>query len=242
MQSAGWAAIAGSVTALLMTPPFATAYFLAYPGEDPFPFWYDAVRPRLDPLLTFASSERVYATYGRIYNLVYLLFIPVVAGVHRAHSSSPSRLEKRGHAMLMCGLIATTLGVAGDYWGDGIGFGVEVLGLLSMIVGVSVWGIALVRGKVVPALWAWLMVICGPAAIASLALIGHLPSGPTMSFAIVWLVVGCLMLSDRSTTAPAADAIAAPRRRDGNDPGRANLRGYYTIPVGPVSGQTRSRR
>jgi hypothetical protein len=214
MQSAGWAAIVGGVTAFLMTPLFATAYFLAYPGEDPLPFWYDAVRPRLDPLLTFASSETVYATYGRIYNLVFLLFIPVVVVMHGAHASSPSRLEKRGYAVLMCGLIATAVGVAGDYWGDGIGFGIELLGLLSMIVGVTVWGIALVRGKVVPASWAWLMVICGPAAIASLVFIGHVPSGPTISFAVVWFVVGCLVLSPSNTTAPAADALPAPRRRD----------------------------
>jgi len=190
-----------------MTPPFATAYFLAYPGEDQLPFWFDSVKPRLDPLLTFASRDTVYETYGRIFNLVYLLFLPLVVGLHRAHDDSPSRPEKRGFIVLTCGLVATTIGVAGDYWGNGIGFPVEFLGLLSMIVGVTMWGVALVRAKVIPVQWAWLMIVCGPGAVALLVLIGHIPSGPSLSFAIVWLLVGCLILSARDTTAPAAAAM-----------------------------------
>ena len=185
----------GGVVAILLTPPFATAYFLAYPGEDTLPFWHDALEPRLDPLLTFASSEAVYATYGRVYNLVYLLFIPLVVVLHRAVAPAPGRLERRGYVVLVSGLIATTLGVAGDYWGNGIGFPLEVLGLLLMVVGVTMWGAALVPNEVVPDSWAWLLVSCGPAAFATTALAGHLPSGPTLSFAIGWLVLGCLLMA-----------------------------------------------
>jgi hypothetical protein len=214
MRWAGWGAIVGGLTATLVTPIFATAYFRAYPGEDPLPFWYESVEPRLDPLLTFASSETVYATYGRIYNVVYLLFIPIVVELHKAHRPSPNQLEKCGYAALTCALIATTLGVAGDYWSDGIGFGIELLGLLSMMVAVTVWGAALVRARVVPGLWAWLIVISGPGAIATLLLMGHLPSGPTLSFAIVWLVVGCLIVSSENSIASAADRIQAPRSRN----------------------------
>jgi hypothetical protein len=89
--------------------------------------------------------------------------------------------------------MAATVGVAADYWGDGLGFGVE---LLLMMIGVTTWGGGLLRARVVPVLWAWLMVVCGPGAAVTLFLIGHVPSGPTLSFAIVWLVVGCLILSE----------------------------------------------
>jgi hypothetical protein len=200
MRWAGLAAIVGGLTAMVMTPPFATAYFLAYPGEDQLPFWFDSVEPRLGRLLTFASRETVYETYGRIYNLIYLLLLPVVVALHRAQGDSPSRLEKSGYTVLKWGLVATTVGVAGDYWGNGIGFLVEVPGLLSMIVGVTMWGVALARGHVVPVQWAWLVILCGPGAVASLVLVGHVPSGPTLSFAFVWLVVGCLILSARDRT------------------------------------------
>lgn len=204
MRWAGSAAAIGGLTAILMTPPFATAYFLAYPGEDHLPFWFDSVEPRLGRLLTFASRETVYETYGRMYNFIYLLLMPVVVALHRAQRDSPSRLEKSGYVALKWGLVATTVGVAGDYWGNGIGFLVELLGLLSMIVGVTIWGVALVRERVVPVQWAWLMILCGPGAVASLVLVGHLPSGPTLSFAIVWLLVGGLILSARDRTAPPA--------------------------------------
>lgn len=199
MRWAGSAAIVGGLTALAMTPPFATAYFLAYPGEDQLPFWFDSVVPRLDPLLSFASRDTVYETYGRMFNAIYLLLLPLVVVVHRAHGDSPSRLEKRGYLVLITGLAATTIGVAGDYWGNGIGFLVEAPGLLTMIVGVTMWGGGLVRGDVLPVSWAWLVCCCGPGAVASSVLIGHVPSGPTLAFAIVWLVVGCLMLAAKDT-------------------------------------------
>lgn len=208
---AGWTAVIGAVTALVLTPPFATAYFVAYPGNT-LPFWYDDARPLLTRLLAFDSSEVVYATYGRIYNLVYLLFMPAAVVTHRAHASSASRLESAGHGLLMTGLVVTAIGVAGDYWGDGIGFAVEVLGLVVMVVGVTVWGLALARARVVPASWAWLMLLCGPAAIASTAIVGHLPSGPTTAFALVWLLVGLSMVSGRSPTATGAPAGPGARR------------------------------
>ena len=110
----------------------------------------------------------------------------------------PNRLEKLGYAVLLCGLIAATVGVAADYWGDGFGFGVELMGLFSMMIGVTMWGVALLRAGTVPVLWAWLMVMCGPEAAATLVLIGHVPSGPTLSFAIVWILAGCLILSSRN--------------------------------------------
>ena len=62
MRWAGLAAFFGGLTAMVMTLPFATAYFLAYPGEDALPFWFNSVEPRLDTLLTFSSrSSRLRA-------------------------------------------------------------------------------------------------------------------------------------------------------------------------------------
>lgn len=198
---AGVAAIVGGLAAIVMTLPFATAYFLAFPGEDALPIWFASVEPRLNSLLTFSSRDGTYETYGRIYNLVYLLFLPAVGALHRAHARSPSRLEKRGYVVLVSGLVATTVGVAGDYWANGIGFGVEVLGLLAMMVGVTMYGLAMRRSKVVPGWWAWMFVACGPGGLATMALIGHIPSGPTLAFAIVWVVVGSMFLLGRGMDA-----------------------------------------
>lgn len=63
-----------------------------------------------------------------------------------------------------------------------------------MTIGVTMFGLGLRRGRVVPGWWAWLFGACGPGALAATALIGHIPSGPTLPFAVVWLVVGSMLL------------------------------------------------
>lgn len=196
MRWAGLAAILGGLAAIVLTLPFATAFFLAYPGEDPLPFWFDSVAARLDSQLRFASPNDVYETYGRLYNVVYLLFLPLVVAMHRGRGSLASRSETRGFVVLSSGLVATTFGVAGDYWGNGVGFPVEVLGLLAMSIGVTMWGIALVRSQA-PVRWAWLFVACGPGALVTTVLMGHIPSGPTLSFACIWVVVGSVVVFGR---------------------------------------------
>jgi len=183
------------LTAIVLTPPFATAYFLAYPGEDVLPFWVSTLEPRLQSLLGFASPTEVYQTYGRIFDLVYVLFLPAAFGLHHLHRGSNSRIEMRGFAVLVAGVVAAFVGVAGDYWANGIGFPIEVLGLLILAVGSTMYGVALLGAGVVPRWCAWSLVSCGPGALVFLLLIGHIPSGPTFPFAISWVTVGAMLLS-----------------------------------------------
>ena len=180
--------------AIILTPPFATAYFSAYPGFDTPPFWLPRIRPALDSLLTFASPKMVYNVYGRVFNLVYLLFLPAAFALHHLHRKASSRIEKWGFAILVVGLLATFVGVAGDYWVDGAGFFIELLGLLALAIGATLYGVALLRSKVVPSWCAWLLVACGAGMFVFFPLIGHVPSGPTFLFAITWLMVGYILL------------------------------------------------
>jgi hypothetical protein len=191
---AGLAALLGGLTAIILTAPFATAYFSAYPGSDIPPFWLPRLKPTLEPLLTFVSPVMVYNVYGRIFNLVYLLFLPAAFGLHHLHQEASSRIEKWGFAILVVGLLATFIGVAGDYWADGAGFFIELLGLLTLAIGATLYGVALLRSKVVPSWCAWLLVACGPGVFVFFPLIGHIPSGPTFLFAIAWLIVGYILL------------------------------------------------
>ena len=200
LSGAGLAAIAGALIAIVLTPPFATAYFLAYPGYDVPPFWLPFLEPRLGPVLSFAPADEVYETYGRIYNLAYLLFLPAAFALHRLHRGSANRWEKRGFVVLVAGLLATFVGVAGDYWAHGIGFLLEVLGLLVLMIGSLVYGIALLRIGVAPRWVAWSFVLAGPGALLFMFLIGHIPSGPTFPLAICWLLVGFMLLSRSRAT------------------------------------------
>ncbi|HXH35855.1 MAG TPA: hypothetical protein VNJ54_15855 [Plantibacter sp.] len=159
------ASILGGLTAIVMTPPFATAYFLAYPGYDATPFWLSPLESRLHSLLVFSSPNEVYETYGRIFDLVYLLFLPAIFALHHLHRESGGRMGRRGFAVLVAGLLATFFGVAGDYWANGIGFPLEVLGLLALAIGSTMYGVALLRSGVVPRWCAWSLVSYVPGAV-----------------------------------------------------------------------------
>ncbi len=183
----------GGILAVALTLPFAVAYGRAYPGFDVPPFWVPAVRSALAPILTFASPVAVYNTYGRIFEFVYLLILPGVIGLHSVQKSASGRFERWATGVLVTGLLVSFVGVAGDYWGDGWGFGIELVGLLVLLVGTTLVGIASLRAKQIPAWSAWLAIVGGPGAIAATLLIGHIPSGPTFLFACAWAAVGYLL-------------------------------------------------
>jgi hypothetical protein len=191
------AAVLGGLLAIVLTPPFAIAYFAAYPGFDVPPFWIAPLRPPLAPWLTFASPKTVYNVYGRVYELVYLLFLPAVLGVHRLHRGTTSRTEYLGFAMVVVGLIASFVGVAGDYWADGAGFVIELLGLLILSIGTAVYGVGLLRSGIIPRWCAWLLVSSLPGIFVMFPLIGHIPSGPTLPIAIAWLMIGSVLLLNK---------------------------------------------
>lgn len=191
---AGLAAIFGGLIAIVLTAPFASAYFSAYPGFDVTPPWVQAFKPALRPLLTFASPVEVYNVYGRVYDLVYLLFLPAAFGLHVLHQEANSRIEKWGFYLLVGGLVSTFIGVAGDYWLNGVTFFIELLGLLILSTGATLYGIAILRSKIIPGWCGWLLVCCLPGVFISMLLIGHIPSGPTFLFAVSWLTIGYILL------------------------------------------------
>jgi hypothetical protein len=180
--------------AVVLTVPFASAYFIANPveGEAP-PGWLHSLEPELGSLLTFAAPETVYTLYGKVFNLVYILILPAVFGLHHLHRGTNSPREMRAFRVLVGGLIATSIGVAFDYWADGIGFVITMFGLLAVIVGTTLYGVATLRAGVLPPWSSWLLVAGGPGAFVGMALFGHIPSGPTLLFAASWLAVGTLL-------------------------------------------------
>lgn len=186
-------AILGGCLALLLTMPFAVAFFLAYPGFNEHPIWFPAVLAVVTPYLDFAEPMQVYATYGRIYNIVYLLWLPATVAAHRLARAEPTRAERFGFWLTVTGLAATFVGVAGDYWADGIGYPLELLGLLALAVGCTVFGIGLRRAAAVPAWSAWLFVACTPALIPTVLLVGHIPSGPTLPVAVAYIGLGAVL-------------------------------------------------
>jgi hypothetical protein len=194
---AGLTAILGSSIAILLTVPFAIAYFTAYPGFDVPPFWIQPLKSVLTPILTFSSPINVYNVYGRIFNFVYLLFLPAVFALHHLHRAFSNKLEKWAFGIVSASLLATFTGVAGDYWMDGMGFFIELLGLLALNFGATLYGVVILRTNIFPKWCGWLMVGCFPGIFVFMFLIGHIPSAPTFPFAVSWLMIGYVLLSNR---------------------------------------------
>jgi hypothetical protein len=194
---AGFSAMLGSSIAILLTAPFAIAYYKAYPGFDVPPFWIQPLNTVLTPLLAFSSPENVYNSYGRIFNFVYLLFLPAVFALHHLHRIANGKLEKVAYGILSISLPATFIGVAGDYWMNGAGFFIEVLGLLALNLGATLYGVVVLRNNLLPKWCGWLMASCFPGLFVFMFLIWHIPSAPTFLIAVSWLILGYIIFSGK---------------------------------------------
>ncbi|MBL8056021.1 MAG: hypothetical protein JNK29_04950 [Anaerolineales bacterium] len=173
----------------MLTLPFASAYFAAYPGFDVPPFWVAPLKPVLAPALGFADRITVYNVYGRVFNAVYLLFLPAAFALRRLQEGRGWQAGWGG-GLTVAGLLAAAVGVAGDYWLDGAGFLLEFCGLLIMNLGALLSGLAGLRAGGLPRGLAWLLTTCFPGLFAVQFLIGHIPSSPTLLFAVAWLALG----------------------------------------------------
>lgn len=195
----GLAALLAGILGVVAAPITTSAYFLA--GEGAAPPWQSALGDVFAPLFTFASPEAVYAAYGKLYFLVFLGFLAGLAGLRAEHGSPDGWLERWGFRLSFAGLVLNLLGNLGDYWyrggiGDStlnsLGFLLgTMLGLLALIVGSLMLGIALLRADAVVRLGAWLLVLALPGIVLLNFLgFGNIPSAPALWFCFAWLALG----------------------------------------------------
>ena len=204
----GWAAMVGGVLALLLTPPFASAY-LGWAEESPTPL-IDKLRSAVDPLLGFASVDTVYQTYGRLYLLAALLMLAGLVVLRPQVAGRLGRLGDRGLVVLVVGWVMFVVGLVGDYvigevFGEvlhGLSFTVEGLGILVLLVGVLLVGVSARRTGVLPAPVALLLILALPLAFIGTLLIGHLPSGPILGVSAAWVGLGSSMRLSTSIARP----------------------------------------
>ncbi len=79
------------------------------------------------------------------------------------------------------------------------GFGVEMLGLLLLLIGSMILGIAYLRTDVLSSWLAWLLILAGPGGVVLSAL--HVPSGTMLLFCCAWVTVGYMLWSGSSALA-----------------------------------------
>ncbi len=121
IRRGGLAAMLGGILGILYAPLYALAYFATEDGAESLeaPWvaaWAGAVRPALEPLLTFAPPEVVYLTYGKLFSFMVLGWMAGLLALHARQAASAGRLEKWGFRLAFAGTVLGTLGGIGAYW------------------------------------------------------------------------------------------------------------------------------
>ena len=209
-RSSGWTAIVASAVGLLVLPPITLAYARSEAGAGTDPAWSAAASGVLDPLISFADADTVYSTYGKVYFLVVLGLLVGTLGLLAVRQGTTSRLEQWGLRLSVVGLVLLLVGLATDYTlfegtvVENVGFAAgSLLGLLLLVVGSVLAGVAWLRRPGTPRWGAWLALAAVPG-IVLLGLLGfgNLPSMPIAWFCIVWLALGGFLAGQgsRATT------------------------------------------
>jgi hypothetical protein len=206
---AGLAAVVGGVLGVLVSPLYSLAYFATdevAPSDEPR--WADPARDLLDPLLTFASADTVYLTYGKLFLFVWASMLAGLVALHARHAGRAGRLEGWGFRASFLALVLLVIGAFGAYWlglTDLFFAGFIVPGLLLLAVGSPLFGMGTWRAGVAPHAGALLLVVGGPATLV-LSDISTLGGGLVLAY-VAWVVVGYALWSE-TTREP--DHIASP--------------------------------
>lgn len=209
----GLAAMLGGVLAIVLTPFATFAGFLAGPSRTyPEMSWAQLVEPLVTPFIGFGTPGEVYATYGKAFFPVYLLFLIGLVSLHAHISGRAGRLERRGFQVALLGLVMNLIGNIGDYWlGEevlhqplwGISFVIgTMLGTLVYMVGSVLLGISILWTRVLPRWSGWTLIIAPTLGIVlGVWLVRHLPSALVLPVGLGWIIPGYALWSGSGATA-----------------------------------------
>ena len=175
----GAAAVIGGIVGILYFPFHALAYFATDDGSESQGAvkWAGGGRDLLEPLLDWDSAVTVYRTWGRV-GLVAVLGLALgLVALWRRRRDEAQGLERWGFRVALVGYALLVVGFFTEYWTPYLDFGFMAFtgpGILITLIGSTLLGIALVRGRSVPRLPAWLLALAIPLVRVTTALLGHL--------------------------------------------------------------------
>lgn len=200
VQWCGVVAMLGGLLCLLLTP--IQAWVFSGEGTPPFVL---AAKPLLDGAdrLHGVVGPRLgldaYYFYGRMFFLTYLAAIVGLVGLHSLQAPSV-RGERAWFRVMLGGLGLALTGDLVAYWGgdgdisespvQGLGFTVEMLAVLVVLISSVFYGRITLREQVIPRWAAWLFPIAGPAAILVVFLTGYVPHGAVLPLSLAMAVTG----------------------------------------------------
>jgi hypothetical protein len=217
-----YAAIA-AIAAVVLSPLLALSYFSIGEGADELEngtvrAWADPARDVVGGLLTWASPERVYATYVQAFALLFPAVFLCARAV-RAHRF-PARGQERwgwrialaGYGLAAVGLVAASFVLipgSTDSTPLNIVFLTMLLpGMFISAVGSTVLGIALLRSRYTPGLTPWLLTLSFPSMLVVPTVLGHNSLG-MLTLMIAWGATGWQLWRAGDAT-PAAELATTP--------------------------------
>jgi hypothetical protein len=198
-----YAAVAALI-AVLLSPLLALSYFATEEGRAELEtgtvaVWAEPGRELAGGLLTWASPDRVYATYWQ----VFALLIPAMflcAHAARSRRSPRGRTERWGWRGALTGYALEKVGFLAVFVAllvfdvhstvvDVIFLGFGIPGLLISAVGSTLLGIGLIRAAYRPRVTSWLLALAFPSIVVVPAFLGNLSLG-LVPFLVAWGATG----------------------------------------------------
>lgn len=216
----GLAAMLGGIVGILYAPLYALAYFATPDGAESLeaPWvaaWAGAVRPALEPLISFAPPEVVYLTYGKCFSFMVLGWMAGLLVLHARQAASARRLERWGFRMAFAGTVLGTIGGIAGYWIGSVWWGIldfvfvafMVPTLLLVGIGFPLFGIGTLKAQAAPKTGAWLLIVGGlPGMIVLNIVLGQLTLA-LLLINLAWIILGYALFSEK--VAPARQPAPA---------------------------------
>lgn len=155
--------------------------------------------PILEHLRAIYSYD--YTTYGRLY---FLSLPPELVGFYALRELRAGGLgaqERWGFRVSLVGMWLAVLGVFTDYWVPAPpGFLWVIIATPFLVAGFVLLGLGLRRAGAVPQ---WVPLLMVGAAVGTVPVmffvLFHVPSGPLFTFHIIWIALGYVLWSGRTS-------------------------------------------
>jgi hypothetical protein len=201
----GLYAVVAACIAAVVSPLLALSYFATSGGVDQLKnatvsAWAGPGRDLAGGLLTWASPDRVYATYWLVFWVLFAAVFLCARAAHGRRPAAPGRLERWGWRTALVGY---ALGAAGSLAAiaalvdgspenivvDVAFFGLMLPAIFFDAVGSTMLGIALLRNAYRPRITAWLLVLAFPSIVVIPVVGGNFSLG-LLTVLAAWAATG----------------------------------------------------
>jgi amino acid transporter len=215
--------------AIVVAPLLGLAYFAIPAGAEEetgtVAVWADPARELAGDLLTFASAERVYATYTQLFALIVPALLACAWLTYRRRRGARERLERWGWRLALPAYAALALGLAivslmlvavspSSPILDVAYMPLVFPGIVLGTIGSTVLGLGLLRSGYEPRATAWLLALVFPLWIVGDFVIGHNSLGLVPLF-VAWTPTGWRLWRGEPSgfrRRPAGPDAVVPRR------------------------------